>query len=81
MLATPIVYTASSVLDGRPDWLATLYALNPMAGIAEAFRFAVVGGASAPWHMLAYSAGSTVILLVSGLAAFRRLECLFADRV
>ena len=81
MLVTPVVYTASSVLTGRPQWFVTLYAWNPMAGIVEAFRFALVGGASAPWHMLACSAASTAVLLVSGLVVFRRLECVFADRV
>jgi lipopolysaccharide transport system permease protein len=81
MLVTPVVYTASTVLAGRPGWLATAYAMNPMAGIVEAFRFAVVGGASTPWGMLAYSAASTAALLMSGLVVFRRLERVFADRV
>jgi lipopolysaccharide transport system permease protein len=81
MLVTPVVYTAPSVLTGRPAWLVTLYAWNPMAGIVEAFRFAIVGGASAPWDMLARSAASTALLLASGLIAFRRLERVFADRV
>jgi lipopolysaccharide transport system permease protein len=81
MLVTPVVYTASSVLAGRPRWLVTLYAWNPMAGIVEAFRFALVGGASEPWDMLARSAAATAVLLVSGLVVFRRLERVFADRV
>jgi homopolymeric O-antigen transport system permease protein len=81
MLVTPVVYTASSVLTGRPQWLVSLYAWNPMAGIVEAFRFALVGGASAPWDMLACSAASSAVLLVSGLVVFRRLERVFADRV
>jgi len=81
MLVTPVVYTASSVLAGRSGWLATLYPWNPMTGIVEAFRFALVGGPSAPWDMLACSATSTGFLLVSGLVVFRRLERVFADRV
>ena len=80
MLVTPVVYTAPSVLGSAPTWVAIAYGLNPMAGIAEGFRFALLGG-SPPWALLATAAASTTALLASGLVVFRRLERVFADRV
>jgi lipopolysaccharide transport system permease protein len=81
MLVTPVVYAAPSVLDGRPPWVAFVYALNPMAGVVEGFRFALLGGAQAPTALLALSAATTALLLASGAMVFRRLERRFADRV
>jgi lipopolysaccharide transport system permease protein len=80
MLVTPVVYTAPSVLGAAPSWLAVAYGLNPMVGIVEGFRFALLGG-SPPWALLATAAASTTALLASGLVVFRRLERVFADRV
>ena len=45
MLVTPVVYTAPSVLSGRPHWVALAYALNPMVGVVEGFRWALLGSA------------------------------------
>ena len=81
MLVTPVVYTAPSVLGDAPTWLAIAYGINPMAGIVEGFRFALLGGASPPWTLLAAASVSTSALLASGLVVFRRLERVFADRV
>jgi lipopolysaccharide transport system permease protein len=81
MLATPVVYTAADVLEGRPAWLAFVYALNPMAGVVEGFRWSLLGSGPAPVALLALSALVTACLLVSGLLVFRRLERDFADRV
>jgi lipopolysaccharide transport system permease protein len=80
MLVTPVVYATPRVLEGRPAWLAQLYAINPMAGIVEGFRFTLLGG-EAPGAMLATSAAVTACLFASGLVVFRRLERSFADRV
>ena len=81
MLVTPVVYDAASVLGSSPPWVRVVYALNPMVGAVEGFRFALLGGASLPWQMLAISSASAIALLVSGLIVFRRLERVFADRV
>jgi lipopolysaccharide transport system permease protein len=81
MFASPVVYDAASVLDGRPDWVARLYALNPMAGVAEGFRWALLSGGEPPTDLLAGSLATAALLLVSGLVVFRRLERHFADRV
>lgn len=74
---TPIVYSSSEV---SPAW-QLVYALNPMVGVVEGFRWALLGTATAPGPMLAVSAGISLLVLVSGLFYFRRMERTFADRV
>jgi lipopolysaccharide transport system permease protein len=81
MLVTPVVYTAPHVLAGRPHWVALAYAANPMVGVVEGFRWALLGSAAPPTALLAGSALTTSLLLASGLVVFRRLERLFADQV
>src|SRR5262245_6690145 len=81
MFVTPVVYTTESVLRGRPDWLRVLYGLNPMTGVVEGFRWALLGAAEPPWTLLAASVGVAAVLLVSGLYFFRRLERSVADLV
>jgi len=74
MFATPIAYPASLV----PDRWRLLYGLNPMTGVVEGFRWALVGGA-APGSVLFASVVAVTLLLASGLLFFRRLEGTFAD--
>ncbi|HEY8155814.1 MAG TPA: ABC transporter permease [Myxococcota bacterium] len=81
MLVTPVVYASQSVLEGRAPWVAGVYALNPMAGVVEGFRFALLGVGEPPLRPLAISLAVSTCLLASGLVAFRRLERRFADRV
>ena len=86
MLVTPVVYTASNVLGGRPHWLTLAYALNPMVGVVEGFRWALLGSAQfgrtqPPTLLLAGSVLTTTLVLASGLVVFRRLERRFADQV
>jgi lipopolysaccharide transport system permease protein len=81
MFATPVVYTTESVLGGRPQWMQVLYGLNPMTGVVEAFRWALLGAAEPPWALLSASVAVSALLLVSGLYFFRRLERTFADLV
>jgi lipopolysaccharide transport system permease protein len=77
MFATPIAYPASLVPDG---W-RMLYALNPMVGVVEGFRWALLG-TSETLHPSTYvSAVVVVALLVGGLLYFRRMERTFADEV
>jgi lipopolysaccharide transport system permease protein len=77
LFATPVAY-ASSLVPGR--W-RVLYALNPMVGVVEGFRWALLGQADSPGAMVAVSAGAVAVLLVSGLFYFRRTERTFADIV
>jgi lipopolysaccharide transport system permease protein len=75
LFATPIAYP-SSVL--HYPWRAVA-AVNPMVGIVDGFRWAVLGRPSSPWTVIAISAVSAVVLLVGGLAYFDRVERRFAD--
>jgi lipopolysaccharide transport system permease protein len=75
LLATPVAYP-SSLVPGR--WRA-LYGLNPMAGVVEGFRWALLGKTGPPGALLAVSAVAVIVILVGGLYFFRRLESEFAD--
>ena len=77
MFATPIAYP-SSLLD--EPW-RTLYGINPMAGVVEGFRWALLGAHTAPGPIVAVSALVAVGLLISGAFYFRRMEKTFADVV
>lgn len=77
LFATPIAYP-SSLLD--EPW-KTLYGLNPMAGVVEGFRWALLGTDTAPGPMIIVSAVVAVLLLISGLFYFRRMEKSFADLI
>jgi lipopolysaccharide transport system permease protein len=77
MFATPIAYP-SSLLD--EPW-RTLYGVNPMVGVVEGFRWALLGTETAPGPMVLVSALVAVGLLVSGAFYFRRMEKTFADVV
>lgn len=74
---TPIVYSATEV----PERWRVLYALNPMVGVVEGFRWALLGSANEPGPVVAVSALIALFLLVSGLVYFRRMERSFADMV
>ncbi|MBN8639994.1 MAG: ABC transporter permease [Anaerolineae bacterium] len=76
MFASPVVY--SSTLLEEP-W-RTLYGLNPMVGVIEGFRWALLG-ATPPGALLGLSAVAAVVLLVTGALYFRRMEKNFADVV
>jgi len=77
MFATPIAYP-SSLLD--EPW-RTLYGVNPMAGVVEGFRWALLGTETAPGPIILVSALVAVGLLISGTFYFRRMEKTFADVV
>jgi lipopolysaccharide transport system permease protein len=77
LFASPIAYPSSLV---QGPW-RTLYGLNPMAGVVEGFRWALLGSPEAPGPMLWVSVAMVVLLLVAGLLYFRRVERTFADVV
>jgi lipopolysaccharide transport system permease protein len=77
MWVTPVVYPAS-LLD--QPW-RTLYGLNPMVGVVEGFRWALLGKGHAPGPMVAVSAVMALVMLISGAFYFRRMERTFADVV
>jgi len=75
LFVTPILYPLSLV----PDSYQAFYALNPLVGVLETFRWAVLPDASAPGLLLLISAGTGAVLLVTGLFYFTRAEVRFAD--
>jgi lipopolysaccharide transport system permease protein len=77
MYATPVVYPSS--LLGEP-W-RTVLGLNPMAGVVEGFRWALLGVDTAPGPMIAASTLTACVLLVGGAFYFRRTERSFSDLV
>ena len=77
LFATPVAYPASLV----PEAYRPLYGLNPMAGVVEGFRWALLGTDAPDWGMMAVSAGVVVLLLAGGMFYFRRMEKTFADVV
>lgn len=77
LFGTPIAYPSSLLSE---PW-RTLYGLNPMAGVVEGFRWALLGTDTAPGALILVSALATALMLVLGLFYFRRMEKTFADVV
>lgn len=77
MFLTPIAYP-SSLLD--QPW-RTLYAINPMAGVVEGFRWALLGTDTRPGPMIIVSSLAAIVIFVGGVYYFRRMEKTFADVV
>jgi len=77
LFATPVAYSSSIV----PERWRALYGINPMAGVVEGFRWALLGKSQPPGAMLFVSASVVTVLLVGGLYYFRRMEQEFADIV
>jgi lipopolysaccharide transport system permease protein len=72
---TPVAYPTSKVPEAWKMW----YGLNPMAGVVEGFRWALLGTSEPPGMILVASVAATLALLVGGLYYFRRMEKSFAD--
>jgi lipopolysaccharide transport system permease protein len=78
LFITPIAYPSSMI----PEKWRLIYAINPMTGVVEGFRWALLGSQSAaPGPILIVSTAIALLLLVSGLFYFRRMERQFADMV
>jgi lipopolysaccharide transport system permease protein len=77
LFATPVVYPSSLVPAKYRMW----YGLNPMAGVVDGFRYALLGRAGKPGPMIWVSALAVAVLLIGGLLYFRKMESTFADIV
>jgi lipopolysaccharide transport system permease protein len=77
LFATPIAYPSSLI----PQPWRTLYGLNPLVGVVEGFRWALLGTAQPPWPIIIISSLTALALLVGGAFYFRRMEKTFADLV
>ena len=86
LYASPVAYSLATVLDkigvkfpGVAGWAGVAFMANPMAGLLEAFRWSVLGGAAPVWGAVAYAGVAALLVFVGGAFAFRRMERRFAD--
>jgi lipopolysaccharide transport system permease protein len=77
MYATPVIYPSAMI----PGWLRPIYALNPMVGAVEGFRWAMTGRGEPPILLAIISGIVGLLFLVSGAMFFRRIERTFADTI
>jgi len=75
LFVTPIAYPSSLLSE---PW-RTVYGINPMAGVVEGFRWALLGTDTAPGPIIAVSVLAALVILVGGMFYFRRMEDSFAD--
>ncbi len=78
MFATPIAYPASLITN---NIARMIYSLNPMVGVVEGFRWALLGTDTQPGPMIVVSTLAALALLIGGAFYFRRMEKTFADVV
>jgi lipopolysaccharide transport system permease protein len=77
LFASPVAYPSSLLSE---PW-RTIYGLNPMVGVVEGFRWALLGSNAAPGPMVLASSLAACVILLSGAFYFRRMEKTFADTV
>ncbi len=77
LFLTPIAYPSSLV----PEKWRILYGLNPMSGVVEGFRWALLGKSDQDWTLVIVSSIVVLVLLAGGLVYFRQMEKRFADVV
>jgi lipopolysaccharide transport system permease protein len=75
LFATPVAYPSSLLTE---PW-RTIYGLNPMVGVVEGFRWALLGTETPPGPMIIVSFFVALLILVTGIYYFRRVEKIFAD--
>ncbi len=75
MYAAPVVYPTSNV----PVRFRLWYAINPMVGVIEGFRSALLGTNPMPWDLIAVGTLASILIAISGALYFRRMESTFAD--
>ncbi|MFC1943169.1 ABC transporter permease [Chloroflexota bacterium] len=76
LFASPVVYSSSLL----PEKFQIIYGINPMAGVIEGFRWALLG-TEPPGSLIAISIIMVIVILISGVFYFRRYEKTFADVV
>ncbi len=78
MFATPIAYPSSLL---KAPWQRMVYAVNPMVGVIEGFRWAILGDNTHPGVSVLVSSGVAIVTLITGAYFFRRTEKRFADLI
>ena len=77
LFITPVAYSSKVISD---KW-QFIYALNPMAGVVNGFRWALLGSGNAPDMLVAISTCIALVILFTGLIYFRNMERTFADTI
>jgi lipopolysaccharide transport system permease protein len=77
LFVTPIIYPLSMVPERYQFWLA----FNPLSGIIQGFRHALVPSAAMDWNLLGISLAATLVIMLIAIAFFNRSEKAFADFV
>jgi len=75
MYASPVVYPTSTI----PEQFRLIYAINPVVGVVEGFRSALLGTNPMPWDLLAVGTGTALLIFITGAVYFQRMERTFAD--
>jgi len=75
LYVTPVVYPASLV----PERFILIYSINPMVGVVEGFRAAILGSRAMPLDMIAVGVATTLLVLITGVFVFNRMERNFVD--
>jgi lipopolysaccharide transport system permease protein len=74
LFLTPVLYPISRA----PENMRIFLSLNPMAGMVEGFRYALLGSPLS-WQLVAMSFTGAIVMFVAGLFFVRRMEISFAD--
>ena len=77
---TPVAYPAEFAVKNLPSWAASIYYLNPMAGVLQGFRWSLFGG-EFPSSLIYISFVSLIILFISGIIYFNNIDDKIADLV
>ena len=75
LFASPVIYPPS-LMSEKWRWL---FGLNPMAGVIEGFRWSLAGRGDPPGRLILVSSGIVLVILLSGLAYFQKMETVIAD--
>lgn len=80
LYATPVGFPSEIIIKNLPEWASAIYFLNPMAGVVEGFRWSLIGGV--PPNEYAYISFAVILILfISGLFYFKKVERIMADIV
>ena len=81
LFVTPVAYSSTVISEKLSEKWLLIYSLNPMAGVVNGFRWALLGAGNGPDMALWLSVGISLLILISGLFYFRNMEKTFADTI
>jgi len=81
LFVTPVAYSSKVISENLSEKWLLIYSLNPMAGVVNGFRWALLGAGNGPDAALWVSVGISLLVLITGLFYFRNMEKTFADTI